>query len=540
MSRREVAIEIFMPDEGLHTDLSRSMITPRSTPFCRNANSYYGVVQKDYGTILFHTGSGGVGTAMGAPINLLYSVDFYDTTLLEAFTHTGMYKYSAGLDAFVIDSIAYTGTFTDFWSACMHNDAMVYADGAHLVQYKLNSAATGTNMGGVTSGSYKAFAVVSFANHLNLYHTDEGGNECRKRVRWSVNGPLAYASADWSGGTSGFLDVQDVDGDILTAHPLGAGNVAVYGEGSIHIQSWVGGTSVYRFDKLIAGVQIPARRAVVSNDTVHYLLARDNIYEYHGGRDIRPIGEAIKSRYISLKNEDALDTSFLEYIRDEGELRVHIPTGTSTQPDKCFICKIVGTSTYTWWEGDTYYTVGGKLTTPSALTIGELVGNIGAQNWTFGDLVAKSGATIHLLADQSGRVVKRSKATYALSNSGTDTPQPFLFDTKDISSIKDIDPLLQDKYHLTYYMDNMSRWTKATIEAKGYGTVSMQYSVDGGIGFDPFPEGDITLTPEWETYELDLDYANPNISLRVENTGTNEVVHMRYLRVDFVPGGDVE
>lgn len=50
--QRQVSIEIFSPTEGIHTELSPSMMTPRSTPNAQNAISAYGVIKKDYGTSL--------------------------------------------------------------------------------------------------------------------------------------------------------------------------------------------------------------------------------------------------------------------------------------------------------------------------------------------------------------------------------------------------------------------------------------------------------------------------------------------------------
>jgi len=391
-------------------------------------------------------------------------------------------------------------------------------------------------MGGVASGSYKAFAVVSFANHLNLYHTVESGSECRKRVRWSINGLLNYNSADWSGGTSGFLDIQDVDGGILTAAKLGAGNVAVYGDKSIHIQSWVGGDTVYRFDKMITNMAIPSRRGIVANDVVHYILARDNIYEYWGGRDLRPIGDAIKARYTQLQNPAGMDYAFMEYMDEDDELRVHIPTGTSTQPDTCLICKVK--ENYAWYEGDSGYTAPGVHTTPSALTIGELQGAIGAQNWRFGDLIPKIGANVYLLGDPSGRVVKRDKTVYSVSKTGTAGPQEFIFNTKDLSSIGDMDPLIKDKQNISHYMDNESRWLTCTVEAKGYGSMYLEYSTDGGEHFLFFDESPITLEPNWTMHDVDIDRASSHLMIRISNAATNEVVHVRYIKAEFIPGGE--
>ncbi len=531
MPRRDVAIEILDPTGGLNLAQSPSKIDPKYSPYLNAGNLYYGVVQKDYGTSVFSTGT------LGQQANLLYQADFANNSTLQVFNGTRMYQYSSGGDTFVADSIAYTGTYTDYYSACMHNGALVYGNGKGFLQYKAAYNSTGTNMGGVESGSYSAWAVVSFKDHLNLYHTFEAGTENYKRVRWTKVGLLAYASADWSAGTASFLDIQDMDGALMAAQKLGNGAVAVYGENSIHEQVWVGGSTVYQFTKLISNLGVPARRAVVANDNVHYIATLDNVYEYYGGRDIREIGTAIKADYVNDLNKAAAGTIFCQYVKNDDELRVYIPTGTSTLPDTCYICKIK--DNYAWYRNSLPYTAAGETNRVGNLTIGQLVGNIGAQNWKFGDLVNNAGARIYLLADQTGRIVKMDKTVYSVSIGGTATAQSFVWDSKDFSSVNDVDPLVRDRLNISSYMDNDTRWQTQKIELKGQGTCSVSYSIDGGNSFTEFPESPITLTPNWEIYSLDVDITSNRYMFRIANNTINDVVHLRYGKVQFVPGSEV-
>jgi hypothetical protein len=282
----------------------------------------------------------------------------------------------------------------------------------------------------------------------------------------------------------------------------------------------------------------PSKRGVVANDTTHYVLDRDNIYEYKGGRDRTPIGDAIKADWISSVNRDALEYSYLQYLKDDDELRVYVPTGTSTQPDTCYICKVK--DNYAWFKDTRAYTSAGKATdSPSGITIGELIGAIGAQNWKIGDLAVKPGATIQLLSDVSGNIVKMNKTLYSLCLSATSTAQSFLFDTKDISSLNDIDPLVRDRLNISEYMDNTTRWIQAKIEAKGQGSMYVAYSIDGGNTFTNFDASPVTLASQWTLYNFDMDRAIPRVTLRITNTGENEVVHIRYIKVQFIPGSEV-
>lgn len=537
MPKRDVAIEIISPTQGIHVELGESLIQLRSTPHCLNVNAYYGVVQKEYGTTLFATGGTGTGHVLGVAPNFIYEAMFGSDRVLEVFTHTGIHKYSSGTDAFVVDGQTYTGTYTDFWSACMHNDELIFVNGVDTMQVKLAYNTTATNLVGVTTAANAAHVAISFANHLNVYNTIESGNPCYKRVRWTKVGLLGHTSTDWTSGVAGFVDLMDMEGNLQTAEKMGNAGVAIYGENSIHVQEWVGGTDVYRFTKMLTNVGTPTRRGVVANDMIHYFIGRDNVYKYAGGRDLTPIGNAIKANYIQDISQANIDYSFIDYVKEHDEVRVYIPTGTNTYPDICYVYK---TQDDAWYKLDRPYTCVGKATeAPSGVTIGELLGDIGAQNWRFGDYLVRAGATLTLFGDQSGRVVKTDSTVYSISSSGTQSAQAMVFDTKDISSIADTDPLVRDKYNMTSYMDNKSRWYELRVEAKGSGDMYIDYSVDAGNNWVSCNPAYATLTPNWAIYVFEIDHASENVMYRVRNSGINEVVHVRYLKTRFIFGSEV-
>jgi hypothetical protein len=524
MARRDVHIEIAVPTEGLHYEAPPAIITPRSSPNLR-ANAYYGVVQKEYGTSLYCTGT------VPASVNALFEAKFSDSTILEAFSDTGMYKVAAGTAT--NDGQVYTATYVDMWSVCMHNDDMFYVNGKDMMQYKPTSAATGTSY--IPTLSYKAHVILSFKEHLCLYNVSESGADSQKRCRWTKAGNLTYTASDFSTGVANFLDVQDIQGQILNALPMGGGMVAVYGDNTIHVQEWVGGTSVFLFTKMIENIEIPSARGIVANDAIHYVLTRDNVYDYKGGKTINAIGDAVKKDLFSVANPDYLNRAFLEYIREEDELRVWI-CATSTLPDTCYICKVKDNNA--WYKVNRHATCAGKFKGGTSLTIGELQGNIGAQTWLFGDMQATGAAPLYLNGHSDGHIVKRDITRFSIISVGTSTAQDFLFDTKALSSINDTDPLVRNKYNLSTYKDNDTRWIKTQIECRGNGSMYVQYSTDEGKYFYPFPESPVSLDSDWKLVELDSDIAAPTFMVRVSNTGIDEYAAIDYMKVSFIPGAE--
>lgn len=538
MPKRKISIEILAPTDGIETRLSGSMINPRSVPTIQDGISYYGVVQKEYGTSLLCSAT---ATMPGAvPINALYEAVFPEATKLQAFNHTGMYTYVSTASGFTDDGQVYTGTFTDIWSMDMHNSNMFYTNGVDLVQYKLAYNSTGTDCPSVTLGSYKAYAVVSFANHLNLYHTEESGSESYKRVRWSKVGLLGHTSTDWTTGTANFVDIQDAEGSLLTAELLGGGAVAIYFEGSIHLQEWVGGTTVYSFTKMITGLDIPSRRCVVRNDAIHYVLTRENVYEYRGGREFIAIGDPIKEMFVSEMNAPNMGYAHLQFIKEDNELRVYIPTGSATQPDTCFVCKVAENNK--WFKSTREYTASGTTSRPNSVTIGDLVGTIGAQTWKFGDMFVDAGAPTYLLSDTGGNIVKMDKMVYSLSLAGTSTAQSFVFQSKDLSASNNVDPEYAGEgkgYDTSEYATHKSRWITIRAECKGYGDVTAYYSVDGSQTWTACAEGSKSLTTLWNTFQWDVDITSELFAVRLTNSGENEVLNIRMVKIEFIPGSEV-
>jgi hypothetical protein len=285
---------------------------------------------------------------------------------------------------------------------------------------------------------------------------------------------------------------------------------------------------------MISGLDIPAGRCIAVNDAIHYVLCRDGVYEYSGGKNFVKISEPIDDIFRNQINIDSLEYAHLQFVREEGELRCYLPELGNTQPNVCWICKV--NDNFTWFKDTRACTATGKSTTIAGITIGDLVGNISAQTWKFGDYMVGANAPVQLVTDLAGFASKMDKTVYSIVQSGTTVSQVFTVDTKDLSSIKDIDPLVKDYYKTSLYMENETRWLGATYELKGTGVATLQYSVDAGSSWASFPEGNKTLTENWKLHHWDLDYAAPQIRLRLVNTGKDESIHLRYTRVDFVPG----
>lgn len=531
MAKRRQIIEIYAPTAGLRYDAPSTIIDPRSQPNGLNGKMYYGVNQKEFGTSLYATGTDSV---LGAPINFLYDAAFPDASLLEVFTHTGVYKYTAGLDGFVSDGQAFTGEYKDFWNGILYNDQFYYTNGIDNIQVKPTIAATGDDfVSAVSTTTYKAWALGALREHLNLYHTIENGSEFPKRVRWTTKGVIPATTA-FSTGLAGAIDVVDCEGGIQTALPLG-GAQAIYAERSITIQYWVGGDEVYRFEKTISGIGTPSRRGAVGWRDINWVFSHDNIYEYRGGDDLRAIGDPIKREVFSTINQSAMAQVFAEYDDKEQEVLFHVPTGTSTRPDTTWVYRIPDKA---WSKLRRPYTAYGRFTRRTGLTIGELIGNIGAQNFKFGDASAQEESLTRLYGDQSGRIVKVDQAVYSISESGTSQAQSYIYETPDLTGIGLADSR-GDKQAVEFITTD-KRWQQVNVELAGNGEANLSYSVDRGSTYIPFPQSPLSLVSTATSYSVDVDERSPTFRVRITNTATNEYIAVGYLKVELQAGSEQE
>lgn len=540
MAKRHRSLEIYLPTMGIKSDVPTNAMDARACVNAENAKFYYGVSQKEYGTSLYATATSAV--LPHAP-TAIFDAQFPNSSILQVLTPTNVYNYTAGMDTYVNNGQTFTGTYTDFWSGIMHNDAFFYTNGVDPIQVKASFSATGTNLASAVSPTtYQAWSLVSLKDHLCLYHVIENGAENFKRVAWSLKGPLTLSAGttDFDSGTAGAIDLQDAVGEIRAAVPLGAG-AGVYCERSIHLQTWVGGDQIFQFDKLSPNIGIPGRRCVISYAGVNYFLSHNNVFVTDGA-SLNPIGDPIKKKMFGEINPTCINTSFLDYDPQENELLVYVPTQTATQPNVCWVYRITDE---TWSRKLREHSSAGRYSRKSGLTIGELVGDIGDQNYTFGEALVRVDAEVRLFGDPSGRVVQHEISRYSVSQSGTAVPQVYTHESPDLVGAKvqgslysqrSQDPIDGD---VVEYTITAQRWQRMTIEAAGNGQASVYYSTDRGGTYREFDASPLSLIASGTSHMLDMDVANPYLRFKITCTGTNDSVGFRYAKLDFIPGGNV-
>ena len=527
--KRKSIIEIAAPTLGIVSNVPRNIMEPRSQPTGLNARIKYGLNQKDYGTTLFGTDS-----SIGQPIYLINEAVFGAASVLQIHTNTTVYRNTgtSGL-VFAVDGQTVSGTYGDYWAALQYNDAYIYCNGKGTMQYKASLATTGTDLGSAISPTtLNAYALGALKDHLCLYHVWENGTEYGKRVQWTKKGALTYSAGttDFWSGTAGAIDLQDCEGYITNAVPL-SGGIAVYAENSIHMQQWIGGDEIYRFTKQVSEIGAISRRGVVSHGDVNYFLAENNVYAYYGGNDIRAIGDPIKATMFSEINQSARKHAFVEYNSIDDIVNFHIPVNTDTSPTVVWSYDIKDES---WMRKTSVYTEACEYGRTSAVTIGDLVGSIGDQNYQLGSLSPAAGERVQLYADPSGRIVKKDITVRSISVGGTSTAQNWIYETPDLTGAPQKDP----NGSKVDFISTRQRWLQATIWASGNGTMAIECTTDGGRSYAVLPQSPATLAVTGAPIVVSLQKRSPQLALRLSNTELNSPVAVEYIKTEFIPGSD--
>lgn len=401
----------------------------------------------------------------------------------------------------------FTGDEDNRFSATTMNDTFIVTNGVDQPQKStggnFSDLTTTLNTGSITTSE----VVMSFKDHIIFMNNTENAADAPQRVTWSNIG----AAEDFTNGTSGYQDLVDDASWIVGAELMSENEVVIYKERSIVKMIWVGGHTPFRFRTMVYGSGAVSKEGITSMGRGHAVIGPDVIYEYKGGNNIEVLDDDVKKTLFSRIDGEFANRSFLLYVEEDDELQVWIPTGTA-YPDEVWTMNIVDES---WYIKDRAMTGFGFYQRQSSFTIGDLVGNIGDQDWRFGDALTKDYSPITLVGDSNGKVYELNKTTF--NNDGTAITN--VFESPDFT--------LPDTPE---YMNRFMRVGKLIYEAFGQ-SITTYWSGDGGLTWSP-TQGSATnkqsLDSVAQIYEQDFDAFIRKIRFKFENTDAGSSFNLRY------------
>lgn len=409
-----------------------------------------------------------------------------------------------------------TGDVDNRFSAALMNDTYIFTNGIDQPKKitAVGSVLTVEDLSTtLASGSIASSELVfSFRDHLFLMNNIENSASCPQRVSWTNVGSIE----DWTEGTAGYQDLVDDASWIVAVEELSANEFVVYKERSIIIGVWVGGATPFRFRSMVTGTGALTKDSVMNVGGEHICLGPDVIFSYKGGTDTDALDDNIKRTLYADLNQAYALRSFLVYVEEDDELQVWIPT-TDEYPDDVWCINMVDEN---WYRRIKTMTGFGYYQRQSSLTIGQLQGSIGEQDWRIGSALTKAYAPITLLGSPSGEVFYMDKFT--LNNDGSAITN--VFDTPDFEL-----PSSEE------FMDNFMRVPLLSYEAIGQ-SVTTLWSDDGGVSWNPTEGKGMnvqSLEGVYHTYQQYFDVVCKKIRFRFMNSDESSGFKMRSYAVEF-------
>jgi hypothetical protein len=228
--------------------------------------------------------------------------------------------------------------------------------------------------------THRARAVASYQNRLILispliYSSSTkiwSAEQTQQRVQYPMLGKLQT----WTGTGSGFVDLIDTGGTNITAGLLG-GQLIVYQTNGIWTLRYVGGTAIFSPYPYIADIGIIGPQGVVNKNNIHYFVGRDyNVYAYHGGSTIKPIGDAIRDKLEEEINPIYEGRTILTLDEERRRLWLYVITGTHSLINTAYAMDL---RTGVWTKKDVSCCYNGNTTGVTAVSL------IGSQSYVIGD-----------------------------------------------------------------------------------------------------------------------------------------------------------
>lgn len=168
------------------------------------------------------------------------------------------------------------------------------------------SSAIGINAGCVEQ--YKDFLFIG-----NLVEDKEN---YPARLRWSQwQNPFLWHNNEDGSGMSGYVDVNDIDGKIVTIKRIGD-ILAIYKEGGIVALTYSGGDTVFSKELITTQAGLVSPTAVVVLPHSHIFVGKDNIYQFDGNTVV-PIGDPIRNYFLKyVKQKNKIISFYNQYSKD--------------------------------------------------------------------------------------------------------------------------------------------------------------------------------------------------------------------------------
>ena len=172
---------------------------------------------------------------------------------------------------------------------------------------------------GVNAKSVQSKFVEHYKGFTFLANLKEDNTLYPSRVRWSqFQNPRIWRLNEDDSGMAGYVDVNDVDGEIVSIKKLND-ILVVYKEKGIVAMTFTGGDTVFSKEVITTKTGLLAPGAIIEMPHSHIFIGEDNIYEFDGN-SVVPIGDPIKDYFFSTLIPKCKNKVIGYYDKDVGDI----------------------------------------------------------------------------------------------------------------------------------------------------------------------------------------------------------------------------
>ena len=477
---------IYSPARGLVMNAPGPFLDPRASPDAQNVRYYDSIVEKRTG---YPSAAYDSGTITGVPLKLYtYTKGATDyeilatTTTLEQRSGTGHWT----------DIKTYGSALTNITMCTVHKAGVFYLVYGSKENAPRKWSGAGTDAAISGASTYKPKIMLPYQFRLLIFNYDDNGTDMPITFRYTV----ADDFEDFSGTGSNARNMpQGAGTQIMNAVAI-KDYVGVYKDKSISVLDYVGGSSYFATAVHIEGIGLLATDAIVNLGTSHLFMGSDyNIYEWNGGWELIPIGNAIK-KYIKdniYKANKSYCFATANFERTEAHFFIPITNGYPTR----FL-------TYNWTD-KTW-----ALNTCASCSGGGNLNTSGVEK----TMIGLSAGAVHNYDYDS-----------ILSLNDGDTPINSYFTTPDVTVDKEEYKIKRKDFRNVY------------VDAKG-DDLSMYYSINEGSTWSDVDTNTLKIVDEEgnaSDYNLNsFNFAKSarNIRFKFANATTSESYAVRFVGIE--------
>lgn len=288
--------------------------------------------------IPYHIRALNIGTVpywIYASLSKLYCVTLTDG----APVHTNLTRQTAGVD------VDYSAT-ANSWTSSMLSGIPILNPGNTTdppQQWDLNTANKFTALLNWPANTY-AKSLRAFGNYLVAMNITEGANNYPFMVWWSHPAEPGAVPSSWSYASTtveaGRYDIGEGYGQIVDGLQL-RDSFIIYRERSIHRMDWIGGSSIFRFTKILGDSGALNRNCIVEVMGQHVVLTSSDIIVHDGTMDYSILDKQLRRWLFLHIDSDNIGKCFVFKNTFFNEVYICFPQIGATECDRAVVWNYV-------------------------------------------------------------------------------------------------------------------------------------------------------------------------------------------------------